>query len=72
MSRLVPAHGATYLSVYDAMCRDDRCDEFAEADVPMQFDAGHLTARGAIEVGRRLAGAIGKNKKLARANDVSN
>lgn len=72
MSRLVPAHGATYLSVYDAMCRDDRCDEFAEADVPMQFDAGHLTARGAIELGRRLAGAIGKNKKLARVNDVSN
>jgi hypothetical protein len=72
MSRLVPAHGATYLSVYDAMCRDDRCDEFAEADVPMQFDAGHLTAKGAVEVGRRLAGAIGKNKKIARANDVSN
>jgi hypothetical protein len=70
MSRLVTAQGATYLSVYDAMCRDDRCDEFAEADVPMQFDAGHLTAKGAAEVGRRLAGAFGR--KLARANDVSN
>jgi hypothetical protein len=70
MSRLVSAKGATYLSVYDAMCRDDRCDEFAEADVPMQFDAGHLTAKGAAEVGRRLAVWFGK--KLARANDVSN
>ena len=72
MSGLVTARGATYLSVYDAMCRDDRCDEFAETDVPMQFDAGHLTAKGAIEVGRRLAAAIGKSKKLARADDVSN
>jgi lysophospholipase L1-like esterase len=38
----------------------------------MQFDAGHLTAKGAVEVGRRLAGSIGKNKKIARADDVSN
>jgi hypothetical protein len=70
MSRLVTAQGATYLSVYDAMCRDDRCDEFADADVPMQFDEGHLTAKGAAEVGRRLAASFGR--KLARANDVSN
>jgi peptidoglycan/LPS O-acetylase OafA/YrhL len=70
MSRLVTASGATYLSVYDALCRDDRCDEFAEPDVPMQFDAGHLTAKGAAEVGRRLSIAFGK--RLARANDVSN
>ena len=72
MSRMVTAHGASYLSVYDALCRDGRCDEFAEVDVPMQFDAGHLTDKGAAEVGRRLSAAIGKNKKLARANDVSN
>lgn len=70
MSRLVAAHGATYLSVYDAICRDDRCDEFVEADVPMQFDAGHLTEKGAVEVGRRLAVAFGR--KLARAGHVSN
>jgi len=51
---------------------DGRCDEFAVADLPMQFGAGRSTDKGAIEVERRLAGAIGKNKKLARANDVSN
>ena len=70
MGRLVTAGGATYVSVYDALCNEDRCDEFVEADVPMQFDAGHLTDKGAAEVGRRLSAAFGK--KLARAGDVSN
>jgi peptidoglycan/LPS O-acetylase OafA/YrhL len=67
---MVMGKGATYLSVYDAVCRNDRCDEFAEADVPMQFDAGHLTAKGSVEVGRRLSAFF--VRKLARANDASN
>jgi peptidoglycan/LPS O-acetylase OafA/YrhL len=54
MAKLVAAHGGTYVSVYDAVCRSSRCDEFVDGDVPMQFDAGHLTARGSIEVGQRL------------------
>jgi hypothetical protein len=70
MSRLVTAGGASYVSVYDALCHEDRCDEFVEADVPMQFDAGHLTDKGAAEVGRRLSAIFGR--KLARAADVSN
>jgi hypothetical protein len=70
MKQMVTAAGATYLSVYDAMCRDDRCDEFATGDIPMQFDAGHLTAEGAVEVGRRLSVAFAR--KHARAGDVSN
>jgi peptidoglycan/LPS O-acetylase OafA/YrhL len=41
----------------------------AEVDVPMQFDAGHLTARGAAELGRRLAVAF---RKPVRVGDVSN
>jgi hypothetical protein len=52
------------------MCRHDRCDEFVRGDIPMQFDAGHLTAEGAIEVGRRLSVAFAR--KHARAADVSN
>ncbi len=67
---MVTARGARYLSVYDSVCRDGRCDEFAEGDIPLQFDAGHLTAEGSIEVGRRLASFFGG--KLARADDVSN
>ncbi len=70
MRRMVTAKGATYLSVYDTVCRDGNCDEFAEGDIPLQFDAGHLTAEGSVEVGRRLAPFFGG--RLARADDVSN
>jgi peptidoglycan/LPS O-acetylase OafA/YrhL len=68
MRKMVTARGATYLSVYDVVCRDGHCQEFATADVPMQFDEGHLTAEGSLEVGRRLAASFGK--KVARADDV--
>jgi peptidoglycan/LPS O-acetylase OafA/YrhL len=70
LRRMVTAKGATYLSVYDAVCRNDRCDEFAEGDIPLQFDAGHLTAKGSIEVGRRLSAVFAG--KLARAENASN
>lgn len=70
MSALVKAHGASYSSVYDAVCRDGRCDEFVEADIPMQFDEGHLTDKGAAEVGRRLSSVFGN--KLTRTSNVSN
>jgi peptidoglycan/LPS O-acetylase OafA/YrhL len=70
MKRMVTAIGATYLSVYDAICRDDRCDELVQGNIPMQFDAGHLTAEGAIEVGRRLSAAFAR--RHARVSDVSN
>ncbi len=58
MREMVTAHGATYLSVYDAVCHEGRCDEFVGRRFPMQFDAGHLTAKGSIEVGRRLSAAF--------------
>ena len=70
MKRMVTAMGATYLSVYDAICRNDHCDELVQGDIPMQFDAGHLTVEGAIEVGRRLSAVFAR--KHARAGDVSN
>jgi hypothetical protein len=70
MSALVKAHGASYSSVYDAVCRDGHCDEFVEADIPMQFDEGHLTDKGAAEVGRRLSAVFGN--KLTRTSNVSN
>jgi peptidoglycan/LPS O-acetylase OafA/YrhL len=70
MSRIVTAKGASYISVYDQVCHNGRCDEFAEGDIPMQFDAGHLTARGSIEIGRRLSVSIGG--KQAEMNHASN
>ena len=70
LRRMVTAKGAAYLSVYDSVCRDGRCDEFAAGDIPLQFDAGHLTAEGSVEVGRRLSAFfVGK---LARADNVTN
>jgi peptidoglycan/LPS O-acetylase OafA/YrhL len=70
MNALVTAHGAAYVSVYDAICRSDRCDEFVGANVPMQFDNGHLTEQGSVEVGRRLSAAFAR--KLAGAGNVTN
>jgi hypothetical protein len=69
MREMVTARGATYLSVYDAVCHNDHCDEFADGRVPMQFDAGHLTAKGSVEVGRRLSAAL---RKFASADHASN
>ena len=70
LSRIVTAKGATYISVYDQVCRNGRCDEFAEGDIPMQFDAGHLTAQGSIEVGRRLSVSIvGKQAEMDHASN---
>jgi peptidoglycan/LPS O-acetylase OafA/YrhL len=70
LSRIVAAKGATYISVYDQVCPNGRCDEFAEGDIPLQFDAGHLTAQGSVEVGRRLSFAIAG--KRAEMNHASN
>jgi peptidoglycan/LPS O-acetylase OafA/YrhL len=70
MRRIVTAEGATYISVYDQICHNGRCDEFAEGDIPMQFDAGHLTAQGSVEVGRRLSSEIAG--KRAEMNHASN
>jgi peptidoglycan/LPS O-acetylase OafA/YrhL len=51
---LVAVKGARYVSVYDAVCGHGPCETFAEGDVPLQFDAGHLTAEGSIKVARQL------------------
>ena len=51
---LAAAKGARYVSVYDAVCGHGPCETFAEGDVPLQFDAGHLTAEGSIKVARQL------------------
>jgi hypothetical protein len=66
----VAAKDATYISLYDLVCRNGHCDEFAEGDIPLQFDAGHLTARGSVEVGRRLSVSI--TGKRAEAGDDTN
>ncbi|QPF85894.1 acyltransferase [Bradyrhizobium genosp. L] len=69
MSRLAADHGAAYVSLYEAICHDGRCDEYVEAAVPMQFDEGHLTSQGSIELGRRLAPFLAP--KLVGARDAN-
>jgi peptidoglycan/LPS O-acetylase OafA/YrhL len=64
LSRLVTAKGAVYVSVYNSVCRDDHCDEFAQGDIPLQFDAGHLTAEGSVEVARRLLSSLQHRPRL--------
>jgi peptidoglycan/LPS O-acetylase OafA/YrhL len=55
MRRMVAETGATYVSVYDSVCRGGVCDEFAEGDIPLQFDGGHLTAEGSVKIAQRLS-----------------
>jgi hypothetical protein len=70
MAALVARSGARYVSVYEAICRLGTCDELADGNVPMQFDAGHLTAQGSIEIGQRLRAAL--IKTLARITHAAN
>lgn len=42
----VPATGATYVSVHDALCPNGRCTLWTDDGNPIQFDYGHLTLKG--------------------------
>jgi peptidoglycan/LPS O-acetylase OafA/YrhL len=55
MRRTVTEMGATYVSVYDSVCHDGLCDEFAKGDIPLQFDGGHLTADGSVKIAQRMS-----------------
>ena len=69
MRRLVPEMGATYVSVYDSVCRDGVCDEFAKGDIPLQFDAGHLTAEGSVKIAQRLSMSFRETVGLNHASN---
>ncbi|QUS38557.1 hypothetical protein RPMA_06705 [Tardiphaga alba] len=59
--------GVDYVSVYDAVCPGNRCDEYAGRDIPLQFDSGHLTAPGALMIGLRIAAAMRGERPLSSA-----
>ncbi len=46
LARDVPQTGATYVSVYNALCPGGRCALWTADGNPIQSDYGHLTARG--------------------------
>jgi peptidoglycan/LPS O-acetylase OafA/YrhL len=54
MRMLVTGKGVPYISTYDAMCKGGTCDKFANGNIPIQFDAGHLTAAGSIALAEKL------------------
>jgi peptidoglycan/LPS O-acetylase OafA/YrhL len=58
MRQLASAKGATYVSVYNSVCHGGTCEEFAADDIPLQFDAGHLTAEGSVKVARGLLASL--------------
>ena len=52
-----------YISVYRALC-DPACEIWARKDVPLQFDEGHLTREGSIELARRVGPQLFPNSTL--------
>ena len=54
----VPATGATYVSVYRAMCPNGRCTLWTDDGNPIQFDYGHLTLNGSKLVIDRVRGQL--------------
>ena len=54
MRMLVTGKGVAYISTYDAMCRSGTCDKFVAGNVPIQFDAGHLTAEGSMALAEKF------------------
>lgn len=53
-----PATGATYVSVYRAMCPGGRCTLWTDDGNPIQFDYGHLTLQGSKLVIDRVRGQL--------------
>lgn len=45
----------SYVSLVDLLCPLRRCIVYAGKDIPLQFDATHLTTEGSIVVAQRLA-----------------
>jgi peptidoglycan/LPS O-acetylase OafA/YrhL len=43
-----------YISYFKLLCPSGACLQYAEKDVPIQFDYGHLTTEGSWLVGQRL------------------
>lgn len=46
MRAVAIAEGATYVSLVQTLCPEQRCVTMASADEPLQFDYGHLTVGG--------------------------
>ncbi len=50
--------GARFVSVLDAVCPNSACDVLTDKNVPIQWDYGHYTHEGAMQVMAKLAPAV--------------
>ena len=57
LRQLAQQKGATYVSLFDALCQGTSCEKFAAPGIPLQFDDGHLTPEGSVLVAERLRAA---------------
>jgi peptidoglycan/LPS O-acetylase OafA/YrhL len=55
-----------YVSVYRALC-DPACEIWAARNVPLQFDDGHLTREGSIELARKVGPQLFPDSTLPSA-----
>lgn len=54
VSKIVRESGFEFYSVFDALCKKDKCVWFADGGAPTHYDHGHLTYEGASMVIRSL------------------
>ena len=54
MRKAAAGAGAQYFSLIEQLCHGKECRTLATADVPMQFDYGHLTEQGSAVVAAML------------------
>ena len=57
LRRVAQQKGATYVSLFDLLCKEGHCATFAAPDVPLQFDDGHLTREGSVYLAQRMRAA---------------
>jgi peptidoglycan/LPS O-acetylase OafA/YrhL len=58
MRKALANSGATYVSLYDAVCPNGTCTLWTADNNPLQFDYGHMTAAGSRLILSRVRGEI--------------
>jgi len=54
LAAIATAKGVRYVSLWSLMCRHAGCLAYDRAGTPLQFDDGHLTAKGSVSLARLL------------------
>ena len=68
----IPASGAEYISIYNAICPDGNCTLWTSDNNPIQFDYGHLTEEGSVLVMSRVAAAIFRQSHAQVSSTTAN